>query len=66
MISVLLFCFVGLWSWSADKLHVHPYYEIGFYKLTVLKVHPPISRITAHAAMPGRLEHSNIAFYPNE
>jgi len=28
-------------------------YEAVFYELTVLKVHPPISGITAHATMPG-------------
>ena len=28
-------------------------YEVGFYKPTVLKVHPPICRITAYATMPG-------------
>jgi len=32
-------------------------YKVGFYDPTILKVHPPISWITAHAAMPGRLEH---------
>jgi len=33
--------------------------EAGFCKLTF---HPPISGITAHATMPGRLEHSIISF----
>jgi hypothetical protein len=28
-------------------------YEAGFYKPNVLKVHPPICRITAYATMPG-------------
>jgi hypothetical protein len=37
-------------------------YEAGLYKLTVLKVHPLIIRITAHATMPGRLENSIISF----
>ena len=37
-------------------------YESGFYKPTALKVHPPISGITAFATMPGRLEHSSISF----
>ena len=36
-------------------------YEAGFYKPTILKVHPPISGITAHATMPGRLEQSIIS-----
>jgi hypothetical protein len=42
------------------------------YKTTILKVHPPISGITAHATMPARMEHSIIylallqAFDPNE
>jgi hypothetical protein len=27
------------------------------YKQTVLEIHPPISWITAHATMPGSLEH---------
>jgi hypothetical protein len=39
-------------------------YEAGFYKPTILKVHPPISRITAHVTMPVRLEHSIIYFVP--
>jgi len=42
------FFLVGFWSWSADKLSFHPY-EAGFYKPTVLKVHPPFCRITAYA-----------------
>jgi hypothetical protein len=37
-------------------------YEAGFYKSTILKVHPPISGITAHATMPGRLKHSIFSF----
>jgi hypothetical protein len=45
-------------------------YEAGFYKLTILKVHPPISGITAHTTMPGRSQHSTYlllqAFDPNE
>jgi hypothetical protein len=36
-------------------------YEVGSYKPTILKVHPLISRITAHAKMPGRMEHSIIS-----
>jgi hypothetical protein len=52
-IFYFLFFFVGLWSWSADKLHFTHSYEAGFYKPTVLKVHPPICRITAYATMPG-------------
>ena len=35
-------------------------YEIGFYNPTVLKFHPPICGITAHATMPGLL--STICF----
>jgi hypothetical protein len=45
--------FVGIWSWFADKLHFILSYEAGFYKPTVLKVHPPFRRITAYATMPG-------------
>jgi hypothetical protein len=45
--------FVGVWSWLADKLHFILSYEAGFYKPTVLKVHPPFCRITAYATMPG-------------
>ncbi len=46
--------FVGVRSWLADKLSFHPLsYEAGFYKPTVLKVHPPFCRITAYATMPG-------------
>ena len=41
-------------------------YEAGFYKPTVLKIHPPISGITAHATMPGSLEHSIISCWSNE
>ncbi len=41
-------------------------YDAVFYKPTVLKVHPPINGITAHATMPGRLEYSTLAFDPNE
>ncbi len=35
---------------------------VGFYKPTVLKVHPPISGVAAHATMPRWLEHSIISF----
>jgi hypothetical protein len=28
-------------------------YEAGFHKPTVLKLHPPLCRITAHATVPG-------------
>jgi hypothetical protein len=45
--------FAGIWSWLADKLHFNLSYEAGFYKPTVLKVHPPYCRITAYATMPG-------------
>jgi len=38
-------------------------YEDGFYKPTVLKVHPPISGVIEHATMPGRLQHSITSFY---
>jgi hypothetical protein len=31
--------------------------DFDFYKPTVFKVQPPISGITAHAPMPGRLEY---------
>ncbi len=37
-------------------------YEAEFYKPTVLKVHPPNSRISAHATLPGRLKHIIISF----
>jgi hypothetical protein len=36
--------------------------KLNFYKPTILKIHPPICGITAHATMPGGLEHSNISF----
>jgi len=45
--------FVGFWSWLADKLHFILSYKAGFYKPTVLKFHPPLCRITAHATVPG-------------
>jgi len=48
----LLFFVVGLWSWLADKLYFILSYEAGFYKPTLLKVHPPFCRITAYATMP--------------
>jgi hypothetical protein len=49
------FFFVGIWSWLADKLSLHPFsYEAGFYKPTsTLKLHPPLCRITAQATVPG-------------
>jgi len=47
------FFLVGIWSWLADKLHFILSYEAGFYKPTILKVHPPFCRITAYATMPG-------------
>jgi hypothetical protein len=60
---IFLFCFVCtlvLVSWHASySLFVM---KLGFYKPTVLKVPLPISRITAHATRPGRLEHSMISF----
>ena len=40
-------------------------YEAGFYKPTIFKVHLPISRVTAYATMPSRLEHSIIFFAPH-
>jgi hypothetical protein len=45
--------FVGICSWLADKLHFILSYEAGFYKPSILKVHPPFCRITAYATMPG-------------
>ncbi len=36
--------------------------KLNFYKPTFLKIHPPISGITAHATMPGRFEQSVISF----
>ena len=56
---MFLFLFFGVWSWSPDKLYVK---KLNFYKLTFLKVHPPINEITAHATMPGGFEHSVISF----
>jgi hypothetical protein len=48
------FFFFGFWSWLADKLFISSFsYEAGFYKPTVLKLHPPLCRITAHATVPG-------------
>jgi len=37
--------------------------NLNIHKPSVLKVHPPISRITAHAQKPGGLEHSMISFF---
>jgi hypothetical protein len=45
------FFYVGIKSWSADKLSFYPY-EARFYKTTVLKV-PFVGLPTAHAKMPG-------------
>ncbi len=45
------------WQASCSSLVM----KLDFYKPTVLKVHPPISRITAHATIPGRLKHSIIS-----
>ena len=47
-----IFFFVVIWSWLATSFSFHPY-EAGFYKPTLLKVHPPFCRITAYATMPG-------------
>jgi hypothetical protein len=59
------FVLVGLWSWSADKLSLHPFVmKLDFYKPTILNVPPPISGITAHATMPSYLEHSIISSDP--
>jgi hypothetical protein len=59
-VVTFFFVVVGLWSWLADNFMLILSYEAGCYKLTVLKVHPLISGIIAHATMPGRLEHSTI------
>jgi hypothetical protein len=48
-----LIFFVRIWSWLADKLNFILSYEAGFYKPTVLKVHPPFCMITSYATMPG-------------
>ncbi len=56
-----LFFFVWLWSWSAVSclsLALSLVMKQDFYKPSVLKV----SWITAHATIPGRLEHSIIYF----
>ncbi len=42
------------WQASCSSWVMKP----DFYIPTVLKVHPPICRITTHATMPGRLEYS--------
>ena len=58
------FCFFCLtlvlvsWQASCSSLVM----KLVFYKPTILKVHPTISGITAHATMQGRLEHSIISF----
>ncbi len=55
---------VGLWSWSADKLSLHPLVmKLDFDKQTVLIVHSPISGIIVHATMPGCLEQSIIQLF---
>jgi hypothetical protein len=56
---VAFFWTLVLVSWQASCSSL---YEAGFYKPTILKVHPPVNGITAHATMPGRLEHSMISF----
>jgi hypothetical protein len=53
VIIIINFFFVGIWSWLADKLYFILSYEAGFYKPTVLKLHPPFCRIIAHATVPG-------------
>jgi hypothetical protein len=53
ILNLYIFFCVGIWSLAADKLHFILSYEAGFYKPTVLKVHPPFCRITAYATMPG-------------
>ncbi len=45
--------FLFFWSWLADKLHFILNYEYGFFKPTILKLHPPLCRITASARVPG-------------
>ncbi len=46
------------WQASCSSLVMKLY----FYKPTILKVHPPISGITTHATLSGRLDHSIISF----
>ena len=62
--------FFGLWSGQLTSFIFIQSYEAGFYKPTIHKLHPPISRITAHATMPGWLEnypqYHVQAFDPNE
>jgi hypothetical protein len=47
-------CFLGGFFVCGNLvlLSFHPY-EAGFYKPTILKVHPPSCRITANATMTG-------------
>ena len=45
--------FIGFGSWLGEKLSFHPIYEAGFYKPTILQLHPPLNRITAYATAPG-------------
>ncbi len=48
-------CFfvVGFWSGYLTSFRFIVGNEAGFYKPNVLKLHPPLCRITAHATVPG-------------
>jgi hypothetical protein len=47
-----------------DSINFKYYLRVRFiiYKQTIFKVHLPFCGITAHATMPGWLEHSTISF----
>jgi hypothetical protein len=63
--SKTFFFLVGIRSWLADKLPFILSYEAGFFKPTILKVHPPFFRITAYARLIST-QFLLQAFDPNE
>ncbi len=59
----VLFCcwILVLVSWQAFISSFS--YEAGFYKPTVLKLHPPLCRITAHATVPRYFSTILVSFF---
>jgi hypothetical protein len=51
--NMTLFCWILVLVSRQALISSLPSYEAGFYKPTVLKLHPPFCRITAHATVPG-------------
>jgi hypothetical protein len=65
IIIILLFFFFGGGGFGPGQLtsfHFIHSYGAGFYKPNVLKFHPPIWEITAHATMAGLTFH-NFCFH---